>query len=74
MVSIRRLEGSSPLGGMSSLNRVSFPIVYHEGKKMRKGLSILFGVATVVFAIASAEAKSQLRVVVGYYSAATQGT
>ena len=40
---------------------------------MRKGLSILVGVTTVVFAIASAEAKSQLRVVVGYYSAATQG-
>src|SRR5271169_5047393 len=40
---------------------------------MRKGLSILVGVTTVAFAIASAEAKSQLRVVVGYYSAATQG-
>src|SRR5271166_2669859 len=58
---------------MSLLNPVSFPIVYHEGKKLRKGLSILVGVTTLAFAIASAEAKSQLRVVVGYYSAATQG-
>src|SRR5258708_2041319 len=40
---------------------------------MRKGLSILVGVTTMAFAIASAEAKSQLRVVVGFYSAATQG-
>lgn len=40
---------------------------------MRNGLSILVGVTTMALAIASAEAKSQLRVVVGYYSAATQG-
>jgi multiple sugar transport system substrate-binding protein len=40
---------------------------------MRKALDILFGAAALTFAIASAEAKTQLRVVVAYYSAATQG-
>jgi multiple sugar transport system substrate-binding protein len=73
MTSIRWLEGSSPLSRMSSTKPSQLPMVYHEGKKMRKGLSILVGVTTVAFAIASAEAKSQLRVVLGYYSAATQG-
>ena len=40
---------------------------------MRKGLRILLGVGILASAIVSAEAKSQLRVVVAYYSAATQG-
>ena len=40
---------------------------------MRKVLGIVLGSATMAFAIASAEAKTQLRVVVAYYSAATQG-
>lgn len=40
---------------------------------MHKGLGIFLGTAALAFAIASAEAKTQLRVVVAYYSAATQG-
>lgn len=40
---------------------------------MRKALGILLGTAAVAFGIASAEGKTQLRVVVAYYSAATQG-
>ena len=40
---------------------------------MRKALGILLGAAAMAFAIASAEAKTQLRVVVAYYSAATSG-
>lgn len=40
---------------------------------MGKALGILLGIATMAFAIDSAEAKTQLRVVVAYYSAATQG-
>jgi multiple sugar transport system substrate-binding protein len=39
---------------------------------MREALGILLGTATMAFAIVSAEAKTQLRVVVAYYSAATQ--
>jgi multiple sugar transport system substrate-binding protein len=40
---------------------------------MSKVLGILLAIATMPFAIDSAEAKTQLRVVVAYYSAATQG-
>ena len=40
---------------------------------MGKVLGILLAIATMPFAIDSAEAKTQLRVVVAYYSAATQG-
>jgi multiple sugar transport system substrate-binding protein len=40
---------------------------------MHKGLGILFSAVALAFGIASAEAKTQLRVVVAYYSAATQG-
>lgn len=40
---------------------------------MGKALGILLGIATTAFAMASVEAKTQLRVVVAYYSAATQG-
>lgn len=40
---------------------------------MHKGLGILFSAVALAFGIASAEAKTQLRVVVAFYSAATQG-
>ena len=40
---------------------------------MRKAFGILLGAATMAFTIASAESKTQLHVVVAYYSAATQG-
>ena len=40
---------------------------------MCKALGILLGTATMAFAITSAPAKTQLHVVVAYYSAATQG-
>ncbi|MBV8102154.1 MAG: hypothetical protein JOZ31_23665, partial [Verrucomicrobia bacterium] len=40
---------------------------------MCKALGILLGTATMAFAITSAAAKTQLHVVVAYYSAATQG-
>jgi multiple sugar transport system substrate-binding protein len=47
-------------------------IYFYQVAKMREALGILLGTATMAFAIVSAEAKTQLRVVVAYYSAATQ--
>src|SRR5215469_9765912 len=40
---------------------------------MRKILGLILSIAALTFAVASAQAKVQIRVVVGFYSAATQG-